>query len=682
MHPSALLAALFAAASAVEAAQGPFRVPELITQDWILNHARNSSLFTRWRPRSHFLAPAGWMNDPCGAFYDAATDLYHLQYQFHPNHANWGNVSWGHAVSRDLFHWKDIRDWRDDSSVSLPAGRFNNGPLSFFSGSSQPVNLHGKQDGTLLTFVTSVYDLPTNWAKPYKRGMERQSIFRSTDAGQTWQDLGVVIDGPPKGWNVTGFRDPYAFSSPQLDAIRGVGPHYYLTVGSGLKGPNVPAKFHGAERPGYIGPRMPLYAAPASDLTKWTFVGPILEARANASLGHPDITGSYGYNFETSGIFSLPISSHGGGGGGRANTAWFAVMGTEGGNTTLHPHEHWAVWSRGTVSATRGGGPKMIPSSGGALDWGISYAHTTFEDGRRGNGSRRIAWGWANEDINETKRPGGSWMYHVLKAFGYAGAMNLPLEVFVKSTTGLRRHDYIDGNEWVADQKSAYTAQTLGIRPLPEVMSMLTSGARQETFSVGPLQPGSAPRKAFHDVGDSWVMKVTLQPWQGGPAGIIVAQSPDNTEYTRIIFDPRAKQIVVRREHSTLLKGVFTTRPVTGHFAPYTYSNGATEDVNFTIVFDKSLLEIFVNDRFALTTRLYPVRRDSTGISFFAGEPGAGTGAGAGAGAGGPAIAPWKQATVWKGLNKAWPHRPEDSSSKLVWDSPEVTNGYTYWDGW
>nr|QMV49590.1 AvrPit(Po) protein [Pyricularia oryzae] len=673
MHTSTFLAATLAAASAVEAAQGSFRVPDIITPDWILHQARNNSLFTRWRPRSHFLAPAGWMNDPSGAFYDPATDLYHLQYQWHPNHANWGNVSWGHAVSKDLFHWKDIRDWRDDSSASLPSGRFENGPLSFFSGSTYPVNLNGKQDGTLLTFVTRLSDLPTSWLKPYKKNMEVQSMFRSKDAGQTWQELGPIIESPPKGWNVTGFRDPYVFPNPALDAIRGVGPHYYITLGSGIKGPNVPATFHGAARPGFLGPRMPLYAAPASDLRKWTFLGSLWESKPNASLGHPDITGAYGYNFETSGVFSLPIDKNAG--NSLRNTAWFALMGTEGGNTTLHPHEHWAVWSRGHMAPTRGGGVKMTPTSSGAADWGITYAHTSFEDARRGNGNRRVMWGWANEDVSEVPRPGGPWMYHVLKAFGYAGAMNLPIELFVKTTHGLQRHTYVDGNEWIPDTRSGYTAQTLGMRPLPDVMKLLTAGATQETFDVGTLQAGHAPKKISNHVGDSWVMTVTLGATQG-PAGIIIAQSPNNAEYTKIIYDPHAKKIVVRREHSTLLKGVFNTHTLTGHFAPYKYAHGAVEDIKFTIVFDKSLLEIFVNDRFALTTRLYPVRRDSTGISFFAGEAGAN-------GRGGRAsAAPWKQAVIWKGLNKAWPGRPEDSSSRLIWDPPSVTNGGLYWEGW
>ncbi len=27
--------------------------------------------------------------------YDPTTDTYHLHYQWHPNHVNWGNISWG-----------------------------------------------------------------------------------------------------------------------------------------------------------------------------------------------------------------------------------------------------------------------------------------------------------------------------------------------------------------------------------------------------------------------------------------------------------------------------------------------------------------------------------------------------------------------------------------------------------
>jgi len=67
----------------------------------------NNSLFTRWRPHSHFIAPAGWQNDPCGPMYDPTRDIYHLFYQWHPQHINWGNISWGYATSKDMITWED-----------------------------------------------------------------------------------------------------------------------------------------------------------------------------------------------------------------------------------------------------------------------------------------------------------------------------------------------------------------------------------------------------------------------------------------------------------------------------------------------------------------------------------------------------------------------------------------------
>lgn len=88
-----------------------------------------------------------------------------------------------------------------------------------------------------------------------------------------------------------------------------------------------------------------------------------------------------------------------------------------------------------------------------------------------------------------------------------------------------------------------------------------------------------------------------------------------------------------------------------------------TETIDMDIFVDGSMIEAFVNDRFALTSRIYPSREDSSGIALFSGEG---------------VDVQYSGFELWDGLLNDWPDRPRNSSSRLIFDTPAEMNNYLW----
>ena len=148
-----------------------------------------------YRPQFHFTPESKWMNDPNGLiFYNGK---YHLFYQYYPEGIVWGPMHWGHAISTDLLHWKQ-----------LPIALYPDKLGWIFSGSAviDVTNSAGFGENAMIAIFTYHND---EIVKSGRKNCESQGIAYSLDEGLTWTKYNAnpVLNNSGE----QDFRDPKVF---------------------------------------------------------------------------------------------------------------------------------------------------------------------------------------------------------------------------------------------------------------------------------------------------------------------------------------------------------------------------------------------------------------------------------------------------------------------------------------
>ncbi|KAL3459407.1 glycosyl hydrolase [Aspergillus heterothallicus] len=603
----------------------------------------DSSKFTRWRPTFHLIAPHSWLNDPCGPGYDPSTKRYHVAYQWNPDGNDWGTISWGRATSSDLVSWEV-----DTEPCLVPSTPYDN--KGIFTGCFLPTNLHGQEDGTLIYFYTSVNQLPIHYTLPYTPGCETLSIALSKDAGRSWEryEQNPIIPGPRPAIPVTAWRDPFVFEWPSApERVRRL-------LGPGKENEDV---LYGLISGGIpdVTPTAFLYAFPRNAPHKWSYLGDLIGLVPTFTPSR--WSGDFGVNWEVTNLITLTDDegvSHD-----------FLIMGTEGctpssdwidervykNNPTpardrrIQRSQLWMCIKENTRLSTSF---PMQYAYAGVFDNGLFYAANSFWDP---TAKQQVVFGWVTEeDLPDDVRGEQGW----------SGLISLPrvpkLQTIrrVKRARRTEKLSEITSMEATTDEYGTYTVRTLGVT-LDKRVEKLRKTAKERRLADVLLEPGSKESEDAFIPLDTTKWEVDAEITVGKECkqvGLAIYHDSDRKQKTILFWDPVQEIFQVHRpdltnthlaganinhEAETTPHTLFTTvspaKPIKeksfkdkllGWFSKDTETE---EPLRIRAVFDTSVLEIFVNERTALTTRIYQVSGEDVsgptcvGLQFYAEGP-------------------------------------------------------------
>ena len=225
---------------------------------------------------------------------------------------------------------------------------------------------------------------------------------------------------------------------------------------------------------------------------------------------------------------------------------------------------------------------QFYPEKHGTMSWGsgVGYAPESLVDDK----GRRIMWAalydsrthWGESDIFITKH-------------GWCGTMTLP------------RVLSLDKNG------------DLVIEPVAELQALRAKHIQKKNLTVTDSE------LIIDDIeGNNLELDITISPQDAKEFGVKVCYAPDGAEQTAIIYDSKKKVIRVDLSMTSLDRSLMDWFYKKHHYKQEAeFKLKPNESLNLHIFIDRSVMEVFVNNRLCLTHRIYPTRDDSKGIVLF-----------------------------------------------------------------
>jgi hypothetical protein len=107
-------------------------------------------------------------------------------------------------------------------------------------------------------------------------------------------------------------------------------------------------------------------------------------------------------------------------------------------------------------------------------------------------------------------------------------------------------------------------------------------------------------------------MIATIDPGTASHVGVVLAKNPNGSEYTKIYYDFDESEFVIDRTQSS------TNPNVPRDVVRENYSIPANSSFTMHCYVDGSVIEVFIDEKAAFTTRIFPEDINSGGIDLFA----------------------------------------------------------------